>query len=61
MSSYPLDGTILIVVRVPLTISFDDDVLHSVWGRVQNVTEIPAGQLAGTRNKGKPVSLPIDY
>ena len=61
MSSQPLDGTVLVVVRVPLTIGLDNDVFHCVRGRVQDITEVPARRLTYTRTKRKPVDLPIEY
>ena len=41
MSRDPLDRTVLVVVRVPLTIGFDDDILPCVRCRVQDIAKVP--------------------
>ena len=61
MSSHPLDRTVLIVVRVPLTIGFDDDVLHCVRCRVQDIAEVPVRQSVYTRRKRESFNQPIKY
>ena len=61
MGSYPLRRTILVVVRVPLAVSFDDDVLYCVWCRVQNAIEVPVWWLTYVGNKRESVDLPINY
>ena len=60
MSGHPLDGAMLVVIRVPLTIGFDNDVLYSVRGRVQDATEVSVRRLARTWKKLGPVDLPIE-
>jgi len=61
VSSQPLGRTVLVVVRVPLTIGFDNDVLHRIRCRVQDVTKVPIRRLACTRKKCKLVDPPIKH
>ena len=61
MGSYPLRGTIHVVVRVPLTVGFDDDGFHCVWCRVQNAIEVPVWRLTYIGSRRESVDLPINY
>ena len=61
VSSRQTDRTVLIVGRVPSTVSFDNDILHCVRCRVQDISEVPTWQSAYTRRKHKLVDLPVKY
>ena len=61
MSGRPLGRTVLVVVRMPLTIGFDDNVLDCVRCQVQYIVKVPVRLLAYTRKKRKSVDIPIKY
>jgi hypothetical protein len=61
MGSHPLCRTVLAVFRMPLAVSFDDDVLHCVRCGVQDVAEVPARLSVYAGEKRESVDLPIKY
>ena len=50
-----------VVVRVPLAVGFNNDILHCVRCRVQDVTKVPVVAVNVRSGKRKSFDLPIKY